>query len=287
MHLRPASAGFIFLSILFLSGCRPDGPQNPAPTTPDPTKAVLHVVRADSTDEPRPLELYSSDWRVATSLLVEENYPLASHDYAFRLANGTYLAQIRGRINLYDSRYNGTYMCINSHNDCDSTKPKPASLWDRFGVVGSNRQVRWTFTDDWRKNAYRFEMNDLPRQIRVLAVPDTLRQAADNVIRIERPNPRDSVVVQLMFVKPGELTHKRDIPFFNYAKMSLSVPVRNGEVRIPASHFTRGIDYFELDVKKDKTYLNVSAVRQVVKHIGAEKVMITYQVSNWQPVVIR
>lgn len=287
MTPRCSAALRIFLGVYLLTGCRPDAPQNPTPSTPEPPKAVLHVVRADTTDAPGPLELNGPDWRIATSLFVEENYPLAASDYAFRLAQGTYLAQVRGRVGVFDSRYNGTYMCVFSHNDCDSTKSKPASIWDRIGTVGPDRRMRWTYTDQEQKHAYRFEMNDLPRKIRVLAVPDTIRQTVDNLIRVESPDPRDSVVVQLLFMHPGELTRRRDIPFFNHAKSSLPVRVRNGELRLPSSYLKPFLAYFKHDLVNEKTYLNVSTIRQVIKQVGTEKVMITYQVSNWQPVVIR
>lgn len=106
MNARRGLPAFcLFLSACCLAGCRPDEPQSPSRAAPEPLKAILHVVRADTTDHPRPLEVNNSNWRIATSLFVEENYPLAASDYAFRLAQGTYLAQIRGRVGIFDSRY--------------------------------------------------------------------------------------------------------------------------------------------------------------------------------------
>ncbi|CCH53923.1 hypothetical protein BN8_03057 [Fibrisoma limi BUZ 3] len=283
----------VLIGLGLLTGCQPTVdsgfrpfPPNPAPTTPQTIPTT--VVKADSTDEPGNLQLNSTGWQIMTHLHLEENYPLTDNGFVFTLSRGFYMARIQGREGIYDSRVNGRYMCTFSHNDCDSTKSKPASLWDRIGRVNSaSRRLVWTFADQQKKQGYQFEMSALPKFVNVVSAPDTIRLTGDNTFRIAETVPQDSLVVEVMFLNPDEPTRQRDIPFINNSKTQFRVKAINNEIKLPGAPLKHIVDYFKMDVYKQKTYVNVSAVRQVIKRIGTKKVMLTYQVSNWRQVYIR
>ncbi|RIV19824.1 hypothetical protein DYU11_23135 [Fibrisoma montanum] len=288
--LSPAA---VLIGVALLTGCQPAAdfgfrpfPVNSAPTTPQTIPTT--VVKADSTDEPGNLQLTSIDWRIISYLHMEENYPLTDNSFAFTLNKGFYMARIQGREGIYDSRVNGRYMCTFSHNDCDSTKSKPSSLWDRIGQVNpSSRRLVWTFADQQKKQGYQFEMSALPRFVNVVSAPDTIRLTGDNTFRIAETVPQDSLVVEVMILEPDEPARQRVIPFINNTKTQLRVKAVNNAFTLPVAPLRQLIEFTRKDVTKQKVYLNVSAIRQVIKRIGTKKVMLTYQVSNWRQVYIR
>ena len=278
------------IGLVSLNGCRPDG--NDRVPQPEAKPIPTTVIQADSTDFPLLQDLSNGglDNRVDGEFLYQENYFVTDDDYRLTLTGGYAMASYEaGGYAIRDSRVNGQFMCVQSHNDCDSTKSKPNGRWSRVGRVSAARWLTWEHITIEKDRRYRLEMNDLPKPIRVLNLSTIFPTKDDYTITFTKASPKDSLLFELLFIPKTEFNRIRTDPFVNHNLWRFRALTKGNQLLIPGKMIeqTFSRSNYQKSPNADTAFVNVATLRRVIKIVGDKKIGLTYQINDYHPVRIQ
>lgn len=275
MKLSTFSSYFLACCTL-LSSCKPK--EDADSVKPAPTPISYSVIKADSSDialQPA----FGWDIQMDGKFDLEENCFFDPNAY-FSFNSHLYQAKYTG-IPIIHSRVFNQTMCFWS--SCDTSDFTPASSWRNVGNMPATRKLSWDFINFSKEQSYRVELESPPAALQILSKPEVLSTTDDNILLFQKSSPKDSVLFNLVIIPKAHLKQKPPTGTIIFTQLIYPFKAQADRIVIPGKQLINSYNGTPI-TPADTVFINLVAIRRVVKLIEGKKIAITYRVNNLQPI---